>query len=73
MTLVIVILPLINFLTPLILGRFVNRGLLGTYVVGSIILLLAYLCRFRASNIVGGETKIASLGSWAEVELFEIT
>jgi len=71
MVLLIVFLPLINFLLFLVCGRLCNWRLLATYTIGAMASsLVALLC--LAPEVIAGEVYSASLGSWAISGLFEM-
>ena len=57
-----IMLPLINYFLFVIFGRFVNRSLLGHYVVFSMFCALSYLF-FMFPQIVAGNVYVASLGN----------
>lgn len=71
MVLLTVFLPLINFLLLLAFGRLVQIKILSSFVIISMVGLLATLF-FSLPGVIEGTSSIASLGVWSVSGLFEI-
>lgn len=71
MLLIIVFLPLINFLTFALFGTRVHRTQLANFTVASMGILL-FLIAQMGPSVMEGNSYITTVGAWAVSGLFEI-
>lgn len=62
MALLLVFLPLVNFILFLTFGRICDRKTLSNYAIAGMVLLLIILA-LHAPAVLAGDTQIASLGT----------